>query len=295
MSDTRAQRLIAIAQEEVGGAYVFAALGEKCTPANREKYALRKPAHATAIRTGCQVLRGKRVTCDGCRYNSKRIFDCRGFTSYVLKQVTGRSLKGGGATSQWNDNTNWVEKGPLSTLPNKPCILFNRSKMKNNTMAHTGLYLGESVVAQAGGYGGTGVHVGPLRKNYWTDWAIPVSLYEQKEGENITLMRGSRGEKVLELQLALAKLNYEFKPTSTTQDGLDGIFGKDTEKNVKLFQGNNGLTVDGIWKDAEQAKLDTILKNNTPPLHSDDEDQTIIITLPLECAKTIKKALKGVV
>jgi len=304
VSNSKAQLLDKLAREEVGGAYVFAALGEKCTPSNREKYANRKPAHAAAIRGKCQVLNGSKGGCGGCRYSGKRIFDCRGLTSYLLKQATGRYLEGGGATSQWNDNSNWVEKGSLDTLPNKPCVLFNRSKASSSTMAHTGVYLGNDIVVQAGGYGGVGVHIGPLRRDYWTDWAIPVLLYDTGTttgGENMILARGSRGDKVRELQRALTELNYTFKPTSTTKDGIDGIYGKDTENNVKLFQKNNGLTVDGVWKEAEQNKLEALLKGaaetaETPieaPIQ-EGNSENVVITLSMNCAKAIYEALKGV-
>lgn len=266
VSNTQAQRLVGNAQKEVGGAYVFAALGEKCTPGNRSTYANRKPAHAAAIRRACQVLNGTRPSCAGCRYNGKRIYDCRGFTSVMLKETTGRYLIGNGATSQWDDASNWVEKGPLSTLPNKPCVLFNRSKSSPGVMSHTGLYLGNGTVIQSGGYGGTGVHIGPLHKNYWTDWAIPVLLYDttgQEGGEKMTLTRGASGAQVRALQEALTELNYTLKPTRSDPRGIDGIFGADTENKVKLFQMNNGLTADGIWKAADQTKLEALLQK--PP------------------------------
>lgn len=304
MSNTRAQRLIELAQKEVGGAYVFVALGEKCTPGNRSTYANRKPAHAEAIKRACQVLNGSRPSCVGCRYNGKRIFDCRGFTSVMLKEATGRYLKGSGATSQWNDLSNWAERGPLSTIPDKPCVLFSRSKSNPNVMSHTGLYIGNYVVIQSGGYGGTGVHVGPLRENCWTDWAVPVLLYDtnvQTGGETMTLSKGASGEPVRQLQAALTKLNYAFKPTKTDPMGIDGIFGADTENKVRLFQINHGLIADGIWKETDQAKLEALLEDMRPPSTSASQnnepntDKDVTITLPLECAKAIKEALKGVV
>ena len=43
--------------------------------------------------------------------------------------------------------------------------------MKNNTMAHTGLYLGESVVAQAEATEER-CTCRPFAQKYWTDWAI---------------------------------------------------------------------------------------------------------------------------
>lgn len=297
MSNTMAQALVKHAQKEAGGAYVFAALGEKCTPGNRRTYANRKPAHAAAITRSCPVLSGTASSCSGCRYNGKRIFDCRGFTSVMLKEVTGRYLKGGGATSQWNDDSNWEEKGTLDSLPDKPCVLFSRSSKDAKVMSHTGLYLGNDLVAQSGGYGGTGVHIGPLRRQHWTHWAIPVLLYTangQGGGGIMTLSRGSSGAAVRTLQAALVSINYALQPTRNDPQGIDGIFGKDTEAVVKLFQLNNGLTVDGIWKEADQAKLDSVKAGAGGSAEPAPDGDAVRVTLSRDVAKALLEALKGV-
>ena len=50
---------------------------------------------------------------------------------------------------------------------------------------------------------------------------------------------GSRGDEVKQLQTALNKTgNYNLK--------VDGIYGKDTDKAVRDYQGKNKLSVDGI-------------------------------------------------
>lgn len=50
---------------------------------------------------------------------------------------------------------------------------------------------------------------------------------------------GSKGDEVKQLQAALnATGNYNLK--------VDGIFGKDTDKAVRDYQGKNKLSVDGI-------------------------------------------------
>ncbi len=53
------------------------------------------------------------------------------------------------------------------------------------------------------------------------------------------LARGSRGSEVTELQKRLNMLGYVVGP-------IDGIFGRQTEAGVRLFQKERGLTVDGI-------------------------------------------------
>ena len=53
------------------------------------------------------------------------------------------------------------------------------------------------------------------------------------------LSRGSRGAEVTELQKRLSMLGYVVGP-------IDGIFGRQTEAGVRLFQKEHGLTVDGL-------------------------------------------------
>ena len=71
----------------VGWPYVFGAWGEYCTPANRKRRY--REDHPT-IKTSCQVLNGNKTSCDGCKWFPDgcrvRMFDCRGFTDWVLKQ-----------------------------------------------------------------------------------------------------------------------------------------------------------------------------------------------------------------
>lgn len=56
-----------------------------------------------------------------------------------------------------------------------------------------------------------------------------------------TLKRGDRGKEVLDVQARLKSLAYD-----VGTDGVDGLFGSDTEAAVMLFQQNSGLIVDGI-------------------------------------------------
>ncbi len=53
------------------------------------------------------------------------------------------------------------------------------------------------------------------------------------------LARGSRGPEVSELQKRLQMLGYVVGP-------IDGIFGRQTEARVRLFQKEHGLAIDGI-------------------------------------------------
>ena len=136
----------------VGWPYVYAARGEKCTPANRR--ARYSSSHPT-IKTKCKNYDGK-GSCSGCKWfpNGKRVlmFDCRGFTYWTLLKVYDWKLNGAGATSQWNNSSNWKEKGKISTIPEgKLVCLFQQSKDDKSKMSHTGLgYLGQTVECQVG-------------------------------------------------------------------------------------------------------------------------------------------------
>ena len=63
------------------------------------------------------------------------------------------------------------------------------------------------------------------------------------------LRRGSRGEAVKLLQMLLEKQGIGTARSSSrtmTGKGIDGIFGRGTERAVKQFQRNEGLGRDGV-------------------------------------------------
>lgn len=153
----------------VGWPYVYAARGQFCTPANRRaKY---RDDHPT-IKSKCRNFDGQ-GSCSGCQWfpSAKRVrmFDCRGFTYWVLKAVfDGWELMGAGATSQWNTESNWKAKGtvaggvPADTL----VCLFVQKDVK---MEHTGFGLNNETVECS-----SGVQHFTTRNKKWTHWAIPA-------------------------------------------------------------------------------------------------------------------------
>ena len=66
------------------------------------------------------------------------------------------------------------------------------------------------------------------------------------------LKRGSRGQAVTELQEQLTRLGYRL--------AIDGIFGKETERNVKAFQTRAKIAIDGIVGDQTRRALAKALK-----------------------------------
>lgn len=226
----------------LGWPYVFGAAGEMCTPAKRSSYAGSRPDHAAAIRNACPVFSGKQPACDGCKWVDARIYDCRGFTRWLLSQV-GVPLFGGTVTAQWEDSKNWVVKGDIKDMPRSLiCCVFRPS--------HTGMYTGDGWVRHCGGRKGQVVEEELPGSPRWERFGIPAGLYTNAELEaagvkfdpakNIpTLRKGNSGDEVAELQAMLnAKYGYDLE--------VDGVFGAKTEAAVKAFQKARGLYADGI-------------------------------------------------
>lgn len=72
------------------------------------------------------------------------------------------------------------------------------------------------------------------------------------------LRKGDRGEAVKLLQMLLEKQGISTAKTSSrtmTGKGIDGIFGRGTERAVKQFQRNESLTMDGIVGPASWQEL----------------------------------------
>lgn len=226
--------LYGIAKLCVGWPYVFGAWGELCTKTNRGRRM--SEAHPT-IKSKCQILNGKKTSCIGCKWypneSSVRMYDCRGFTDWLLNQV-GIDLIGGGCTIQWNENKNWAEKGPISEMPkDKVCCVFYGEKVKE----HTGMYFPQSGTTVECS---NGVEEKTLAKK-WTYYAVPAGLYEGDESMKPTLRKGSKGNYVVELQNSLILRGY-----SLPKYGADGSFGNETLNAVKAFQGDHGIAVDGV-------------------------------------------------
>lgn len=215
--------------------YVFGAWGEECTPANRKRRM--RDDHPT-IKSACQVLNGKKPDCNGCKWypdgEKVRMFDCRGFTDWVLKQY-GVDLQGEGCTSQWNTASNWMAKGEVKDgLPNDVLVcLFVK---KGTKMEHTGFgYQGATVECSHN------VEYYSKRKSKWTHWAVANGVTGNVPDYHPTLRRGDKGPYVKEAQEDLLKLGYDLG-----KYGADGDFGKATEAAVRQCQKDHGLVVDGI-------------------------------------------------
>lgn len=241
--EPKAQIAVNLAEAALGWSYVYGAAGQECTPAVRRSYinnyATRNPGESAQIKKTCPVCNGSKSSCTGCKFypdGKTRCFDCRGFTRWVIQKV-GLSLMGGGATSQWNDNSNWTQKGVISDIPSGVvCCVFMANGSK---MSHTGLYIGNGEIIHCSGT----VKRGKITDKGWSHFAVPVGLNDGSPlpQDPPTIRRGSRGVWVTVAQTELINKGY-----NCGTSGADGIFGANTEKAVKAFQKDSGLKEDGI-------------------------------------------------
>ena len=277
MKNEKAEKVVSIAESCMGYPYVFGAWGEACTPANRKRRA--RSDHPTIV-SKCQVLNGtKGGACEKCKWNNTRIFDCRGFTKDCLERAGVIKLEGGGATSQYNYNGNWVKKGKISEMPNVVCCVFQYNS-STNKMAHTGLHVGDGKIIHCS----VNVQTGSTSDKSWTNYAIPKGLYDDNEinnaGEVIsmkTVKKGSKGEEVKQLQTMLKALGYDC--------GLaDGNFGAKTDAAVRAFQEKEGLLIDGIVGKQTWTLLISKIKPAEEPVvieepddNENDRDDTLLL------------------
>ena len=260
MGLSKKEIVVKTAEACMGWPYIWGAYGQECTVPVREKFMNGSSigeGDRELIRKRCQVLNGSKSSCDGCKYfpggARTRVFDCRGFTRWVLGWV-GINLQGAGATSQWNTAANWSEKGLIADMPeNCVCCVFKQ--VNGKTMDHTGLYVGGGNIIHCSGE----VKRGKVTDKGWTHYAIPKGLEgsEPVPDTKPTLRRGSSGEYVTLAQAKLIQLGYDLGKW-----GADGKFGAATENAVRQFQRDHQLTADGVigkatWDALENGKAVT--------------------------------------
>lgn len=277
---TKSEIAVKTADACLGWSYVWGGYGQYCTPTNRNAYANRSTCpsgESREIVNKCRSLSGG-GSCTGCKWfpggSRTRFFDCRGFTRWVLQQV-GVTIKGAGATSQYNDNSNWTEKGLIANMPEVVCCVFYDN---NGTKEHTGLYIGNGQIIHCSGT----VKQDTTANKRWTHYAVPKGMDgtppAPEPEKKPTLRRGDRGAFVTLAQTELIQKGY-----SVGASGADGIFGLATENAVKNFQRDHvdetgkPLTVDGVigqktWWALDNAETTVFYTVNVPHLSLKDAD-----------------------
>ena len=215
--------VVRLANACIGWTYIFGARGEYCTSNYRKQVYNAHPTYTNLI-DKCQRLKKGKDTCSGCYWypgGKTRSYDCRGFTYWLFLQI-GIKINGAGATSQWNDDSNWSEKGLIADMPkDKICCTFRKDGSK---MAHTLFYDGEGHYIHDSGE----VKKCDISKYKATHYAIPKGLYDPPQpgptpvpegkaivtGKNVALREGPSTKTRVMIRI----------PTGTTVD-LDKIEG----------------------------------------------------------------------
>lgn len=232
----------------LGWPYVWGASGQNCTSEKRRYFMNRDvcpEGDKELIRKRCQILNGSKTTCIGCKYypnGMTRIQDCQGFDKEVFKAV-GITLSGGGATTMYNNNTNWQLKGKIANMPDQVCCVFKYDS-GSGRMEHTGIHIGGGKIIHCSGE----VKRGNTSERGWTHFGVPkgmegdVPVPTPTPEDRPTLRQGSSGPWVVKCQEDLIRLNYNLSPY-----GADGKYGKKTAAAVTEFQKDNPpLKADGI-------------------------------------------------
>lgn len=146
-------------------------------------------------------------------------------------------------------------KGVISTMPEIPGLA-----VWTKTGGHIGLYMGGGKVIEMRGFGHICEENDLIDRSFKTWGLYPYAEYDAaavemaKKAANIfarrTLRKGDSGSDVEELQLKLRDIYPNYKLEA------DGIFGGATESVVRCFQGDHGLTPDGIVGAKTWSKLD---------------------------------------
>lgn len=171
---TKSEIVVNTANECIGWPYVYAGRGDECTPSKRGEHT--NDDYPDVVNK-CQVLNGSSSTCSGCKWHpggTVLFYDCRGFTYWLFKQV-GITINGKGATSQFNDDSNWSEKGEIANMPkNQVCCTF-RYDSSTGKMEHTLMYDGNGNYIHCSGE----VKKVPVTKYKATHYAIPKGMKDE--------------------------------------------------------------------------------------------------------------------
>lgn len=100
-------------------------------------------------------------------------------------------------------------------------------------------------IIKTGVKGQVAIYAGPNTSAKITGRKKKVAKKPKSNKISTTLRRGSRGSDVTKLQNALVRNNF-YPNKRAKNNGVDGIYGGDTESAVKRYQLMNGLSADGI-------------------------------------------------
>lgn len=221
----------------------------------------------------------------GAKWIGHKVADCSGLFSWAFKQLGGYMYHG--------SNTMWDKycesQGELSAgkrtdgqelKPGTAVFTYNKTTKKRG---HVGLYIGGGGwVIEAQGTK-AGVVKSKITLAKWVEWGElkgvdyegaapdPQPAPEPEPAKLPTLRKGNRNIYVKQMQTILDRLGYNLGIC-----GIDGDYGTATEKAVKEFQRDNGLTQDGICGPKTWAALQAAEKK----LEGRTAEESWTVTIP---------------
>ena len=266
--------------------YIWGTAGEMWTQARQEKLERTTDADRANSRKY------------GSKWIGHRVADCSGLFSWSFKQLGGYMYHGSDTMfrkycTAHGELRNGARTDEQGLKPGTAVFVWKEAKGK---YTHVGLYIGNGKVIEAKG-AQAGVTTSRITDSKWTHWgelkgvdytgAAPEPAPEPEPAKKPTVRRGNRNVYVKELQTDLTKLGY-----SLGICGIDGDFGPATEKAVKEFQRDHGLTQDGVCGEKTWAALiDAVDKIKPQPA---EERYTVTVTgLTKEQAEELCKAWKN--
>lgn len=163
-------------------AYVYSAWGAECTVNERQKR-YRMTGNEN-IKKNCQVLSGKKGSCDGCKWYPDRFrtrcFDCRGFTKWVIEEITGFALYGDTVSTQWGTDSNWCRRGEIGKDELPEGVLVNLFIYKGGKWTHTGFYMNGATCECSNNV----QYFSTMKKNRWTHWAVAKPFAKELKEAN---------------------------------------------------------------------------------------------------------------
>ena len=247
----KAEALIARFQQalEEKWGYIWGTAGEKWTAEKQQEQ---------EKTTDANQAQGRQY---GSKWIGHRVADCSGLFSWAFRQLGGTIYHGSDTMyRKYCVNKGELNKGKRTdrgTLkPGTAVFVWNGS-----SYSHVGLYAGSGIVIEAMSTL-KGVITTKVTAGKWTHWGevtgvdyagdnaeLRMQNAELNAENRLTIRRGSKGETVAEMQGILEHLGYDLGSC-----GVDGDFGRMTEKAVKAFQKDHGLKTDGIcgprtWKE----------------------------------------------
>lgn len=260
----------ALSAYECKGGYIYGTQGIEWTQARQtamERDRADDPNYAESIKYGKKWI-------------GHKVWDCSGLTKKAAEQA-GASIHHG-SNSTWNGDCS--HKGELTeglALPIGAFVFVYNEKKKNRS--HIGVVTGENEVTEAS-CARLGVIKSKIYGDKWDEWGLCKGVefdfipggdpgpVPPEPGKKPTLRRGDSGPYVTLAQTELLQRGYDLGSW-----GADGKFGAQTEKAVKQFQMDWGLTADGIigpktWEMLDSTPVKVLYTVNVPHLSLADAE-----------------------